>query len=267
MRKLGLLLMSILFLESCEEVIHVDLNTSEPRYVIEADLLSGIERQTIRVTQTVAFDNEEPSKPIDHAYVQVESSTGHIYSFYSIGNGYYVNERFNPRAKLSYQLLVRVDEQDFQSVERMHDFVHVDSVGIIEENIFKKTHYSVLLKFHEPAEEENYYKYSVSVNGTPFRFLQVQSDKYNNGLYITHQLMDYRDPFELGDSLVIRRQSVSQAVFKYWNEIQRMNPTSAAPSNPTSNISNGALGYFSVSAFKDFAVHIHMIPQVSTENE
>jgi len=34
------------------------------------------------------------------------------------------------------------------------------------------------------------------------------------------------------------------------------NPGSASPGNPTSNISNGALGYFSVSSARDYTVDI-----------
>lgn len=267
MRKLGALLIIVLFLASCEEIIQVDLNTADPRYVIEAELLNGSESQKIRVTQTVAFDSDVPSKPIDHAEVQVESSAGRIYNFYSIGQGYYQIDRLIPRGSLEYRLTVRVDGEEFTSTERMQDFVPVDSVGIVEETIFNEINYSVLFKFNDPGEEDNFYKYTVSVNEQPYRFLQVQSDKYNNGLYVTHQLMDYLKPFELGDTVVIRRQSISEPVFKYWNEIQMMNPGSAAPSNPTSNISNGALGYFSVSQFKDYGLRIRNVTQESDDNE
>lgn len=267
MRKLGALMIAMLFFTSCEELIEVDLNTADPRYVIEAELLNGIETQKIRVTQTVPFDSNVPSKVIDHAEVQVWSSEGRVYNFYTIGQGYYQIDRLVPRSALEYRLSVRVDGEEFTATERMHDFVPVDSVGIVEETIFNEINYSVLFKFNDPAEEENFYKYAVSVNEQPFRFLQVQSDKYNNGLYVTHQLMDYAKPFELGDTIVIRRQNISKPVFKYWNEIQMMNPGSAAPSNPTSNISNGALGYFSISQFKDYGLRIRDITQPNGENE
>jgi len=45
---------------------------------------------------------------------------------------------------------------------------------------------------------------------------------------------------------------IDKDVFKYWNELQSINPGSAAPANPTSNISNGALGYFSVSSARTY---------------
>lgn len=267
MKNLAILFVTLLFMTSCEEVIDVDLNTADPRYVIEAELLGGSESQRIRVTQTVAFDSEVPNTPIDHAAVSVQSSDGRLFNFSSIGNGYYANNRFSPRESLSYRLSVQIDGEEFTSTERMREFVPVDSVGVIEETIFNEINYSVLFKFKDPAEEDNYYKYTVSVNERPFRFLQIQSDKYNNGLYVTHQLMDYLNPFELGDTLVIRRQSVSPSVYRYWNEIQLMNPGSAAPANPTSNISNGALGYFSISPFKDYGMRIRPISESSDLNE
>jgi hypothetical protein len=209
------------------------------------------------VSQTVPFDHEYPSKAIDDAIVEVESSEGRKYTFYPVGDGYYRHDNFTPRAEgTAYRLRVVANGEEFVAVENMQPYVPVDSLGAVEETIFDEVSYSVLVKFTDPIDEINYYKYLVSVNGQPFRFLQVQNDKYNNGLYVTHQLMDFSKPFALGDSLVVRRQSISKAVYKYWNEIQLLNPGSAAPANPTSNISNGAFGYFSISNSKDFGLKI-----------
>jgi len=246
----------VFFAISCEEIIHVDLNTGNPRYVIEADLNNLSNEQTIRISQTVSFDNDQPSKPVDEAEVIVIGERGQTYSFYPRGEGFYKNMNFTPTPNNEYQLLVRIDGEEFTARETMRELVDVDSIGSLEETIFNEVNYSVLIKFSDPPHQDNYYKYLVSLNQQPFKFLQAFSDKYNDGLYVTHQLSDFNKPFVLGDSVLIRRQMISKPVYDYWNQIQMLNPGSAAPGNPKSNISNGAFGYFSVSNTKEYGITI-----------
>ncbi len=251
-----LLSLLVLFMISCEEVIHVDLNTGHPRYVIEADLNNLSNEQVIRISQTVSFDSDRASKPINDAEVMVVGDRGRIYSFNPSGEGYYRHMNFTPTMNSEYQLLVRIDGEEFTARESMPDLVEVDSLGSLEETIFNEVNYSVLIKFSDPPLQDNYYKYLVSLNQQPFKFLQAFSDKYNDGLYVTHQLTDFNKPFALGDSILIRRQIIHKPVFDYWNQIQMLNPGSAAPGNPKSNISNGAFGYFSVSNTKEYGITI-----------
>jgi hypothetical protein len=53
-----------------------------------------------------------------------------------------------------------------------------------------------------------------------------------------------------GDSIVVALQTIDQGVFDYLRTLGQAdnNMASATPANPTSNISNGALGYFSAYA-------------------
>ncbi len=251
-------LLSVLFMlmSSCEELIHVDLNTGDPRYVIEAGLDNNSSTQTIRVSRTVAFDQDISSEPVDNAQVEVRSSEGRRSVFYPVGDGYYQNTNFILMTNSTYYLSVKVDDQEFTATEVMRDYVNVDSIGSLEETIFDEASYSILVKFADPPGQADFYKYLVSVNQKPFRFLQAFNDKYNDGLYVTHQLADFTKPFGLGDSILVRRQIISKAVFDYWNQVQMLNPGSAAPANPKSNISNGAFGYFSISNSKDYGITI-----------
>ncbi|NGF56676.1 DUF4249 domain-containing protein [Parapedobacter sp. SGR-10] len=257
-----LLSVFLVCMSSCEELIHVDLNTGDPRYVIEADLDNISSTQTIRVSQTVAFNADKASEPIDDAQVEVKSSGGQRYVFYPMGDGYYQNANFTPKPNSTYYLSVKIDDEVFTATEVMQPFINVDSIGSLEETIFNETNYSVLVKFSDPLGQADYYKYLVSINQQPFRFFQAYSDKYNDGLYVTHQLTDFTKPFALGDSILVRRQIITKPVFDYWNQIQMLNPGSAAPANPKSNISNGAFGYFSVSNSKDYGITIRSYDQL-----
>ncbi|MBD1428429.1 MULTISPECIES: DUF4249 family protein [Sphingobacterium] len=248
-------LLTLFVLSSCEELIQVNLNEANPKYVIEGDLNDLSSEQFIRVSQTVAFDAPVRSKPIDNATVTVSDDKGKVYTFNSVGNGLYKSS-FQPKAKTRYNLKVSVEGEVFESSSYMNSYVDVDSLGIMEDVIFSDTVYSVTLKFEDPRNTPNYYKYNISVNGKDFEFSRVFSDKFNDGLYVTHQVSDSKSEILLGDTVVVERQIIDKPVFNYWNEVLSINPGSAAPANPTSNITNGALGYFSVSSAKRYGFRI-----------
>ncbi|WP_437921602.1 DUF4249 domain-containing protein [Sphingobacterium sp. LRF_L2] len=241
---------------SCEEVIDVDLNEADPRYVIEAQLSDFDNEQRIRVSKTVAFTEAVNSLPVEGATVVVIDGRGRSYRFSYDENGYYVNRNFRPTINDTYTLNVDIDDEHFEAISTMPEYVEVDSIGIMEENIFDETYYFATFKFNDPAEVSNYYRYDISINGGNFRFASALSDKFNDGLYVTHQISDLDTDLVVGDEVLVRRYCVDKPVFDYWNEYQSTNPGTAAPGNPTSNISNNALGYFSVATVQEFMLRV-----------
>lgn len=92
------------------------------------------------------------------------------------------------------------------------------------------------------------YLSEISINDSPIRFASVYNDKFNDGRYITHEISDRTFDLELDDQVRVIRYCVDEQVYKFWDEFQSANPGGAASGNPSSNISNGALGYFSVAS-------------------
>lgn len=251
MRCLYLLLIINFFLVSCEEVIDLELNSSSPLYVIDAELSNLNAQQNIYISESVSFNEPYSKKPIEDATVGVMNEKGEYFPFEHVSNGIY-RSYFIPQSNIRYDLNVKINNKSFISSSYMNDYIDVDSLGFVEDVVFKDTVYSVTLKFMDPINESNYYKYNISVNGRPNEFNRVFNDKYNDGLFVTHQLSGNRDDFQLGDSIVVTRYIIDKEVYKYWNDVTSINPGSAAPANPLSNISNGALGYFSVSSAKKY---------------
>ena len=246
---------------SCEEVIDINLNEADPRLVIEAQLSDLETTQRIRVSKTVAFTESVNSRPVEGASVTVTDNRGRVFNFRYEENGYYVNSDFKPVASRNYDLLVDVEGELYKASCLMPPYVDVDSVGILEESVFRDTYYFATFKFNDPANVANYYKYDLSINSSAFRFANAFNDKFNDGLSVTHQVADLDIDMVAGDSIVVRRYCVDRRVYEYWNEFQSTNPGTAAPGNPTSNISNNALGYFSVASVKEFGFRIPEVIQ------
>lgn len=240
-------------LSSCEDLIDINLNDSDPRIVIEADLQDRSTEHRIMVTRTIPFNDSRPNDPVDNAEVHLVAANGAIHSFeYSASANAYVNRTLRLREGSRYSLRVAFGDQIYESTETMPRRVPVDSVGVLRENIFNETFYFATLRFKDPANVANYYKYNISVDGKPMKFSQAYSDKFNDGLNVVHQIGSADDDVTNTSTMVVRRHSITASVFKYWNDIQTTNPGSAAPANPTSNISNNALGYFSLSTVDEF---------------
>ncbi|MFD1769050.1 DUF4249 domain-containing protein [Sphingobacterium suaedae] len=247
---------SLLVLAACEEVIDIDLNAADPRVVIEAQLSDLNSVQRIRVSKSVAFSESINSLPVENALVTVRDDQGRNFSFQYEQNGNYIHPNFKPVAGRTYVLHVYVGDELYESSCIMPAYVDVDSIGVLEENIFGDPYYFATFKFNDPADVNNYYKYDLSINGAPYRFASALNDKFNDGLYVTHQISDLDTDLVVGDSINVRRYCVDRKVYEYWNEFQSTNPGTAAPGNPTSNISNNALGYFSVASAKEFGLRI-----------
>ncbi|MFZ4861535.1 DUF4249 domain-containing protein [Sphingobacterium sp. Mn56C] len=249
---------SILLL-SCEEVIQLDLDSMETKYVIEADLNNLSAEQSIRISQSVAFDEEVNAKPVTNAVVFVSDSRGRLFKFdYNPEAQRYINSNFAAQEHLIYRLKVTIGDNEFSAQAKMPSYVPVDSIRIAEDKILKDTYYSIVMKFNDPAGVENYYKYDISINQNPFKFISVFSDKYNDGLNVSHTITNRKNTIAYGDEVLVRRQCIEKATYTFWQEVQKANPGNAAPTNPVSNISNGALGYFSVSSAMDYNVKISM---------
>lgn len=263
------LLISVSLFSSCEEVIDLKLKDAGPKYVIQADLNNVSNKQLIKISQSVDFDKPYPSKAVSNASVSVIDASGNSHNFISLGNGNYENNNFQPMRNGAYSLKVNVDDEVFNSTTNRVSYVEVDSVELAKEQFMNDEYYVIIFNFKDPKDEENYYKYSYSVNGGPFKFFRVFSDRYNNGLAIKQEITERDDDnkFAVGDYIVVQRECIYKDVYKFWSDWQSINPGSAAPFNPQSNISNNALGYFSVSSAKLYDVVITQIDSYSTDRD
>ncbi|MGB7527050.1 MULTISPECIES: DUF4249 domain-containing protein [Sphingobacterium] len=247
----------LLLFSSCEDLIDVDLNKTDPRIVIVADINNEEKIHEILVSRTVDFDEPIPYEPILNATVYIQSKSGRTYYFNSAGEGKYRNSSIALAAGETYTLVVMVDDEEYKSTTTMLPFIDVESIGVNQETLLNETYYFINLKFFDPTGQANYYRYSISRNGEAFKSNAVFSDKFNDGNEVTHQLgREYGNEIKPGDQLLIRRFIISKESYNYWSEYMSTNPGSAAPGNPTSNIDNGAMGYFSVSSARDYKVEI-----------
>lgn len=238
-------------LVGCEDKIDLDLPENTGQLVITADLMVSDQQHEISIQKVVSI-KESMLAPITDAEVIVRNlQNNRIYTFLPGANGIYTNKTLRLQEKGSYQLFVKTaDGKEIEGNSTVPSYVDVDSIGLSQRIIFTDTIYYPTLVFNDPPEKGNYYKYKMSVNGGELRFIDVFSDKYNNGLEVQHDIIDRDRDLKIGDRVRVLRQCIDVGAYNYWNSFQMINPGAASPSNPISNLSNNVLGYFSVSVGK-----------------
>jgi hypothetical protein len=109
--------------------------------------------------------------------------------------------------------------------------------------------YYVNVYLFDPPGIENYYRIKYWRNGVLQNTIDdfvVFNDRYVDGNSIEVSL--YNQPFNLNDTIAVQLISLDEGAYEYFKtfrELVNNNPGSAAPANPNTNFSNGALGYFS----------------------
>ncbi|SKB55718.1 protein of unknown function [Parapedobacter luteus] len=246
----------VLFLSlswSCEDVIDINLNDAHTQLVIVGEVNNRTNRQQVTISRTVAFDRDRPFDPVSGADVHVSSGSGGVFHFIEQTPGIYIANNFRGRENERYELRVQLGGEVFTAVSTMPTLVVADSIGTALRNIFGEEEKLITLKFQDPPYIPNYYRYLWSVNGTPFEMVHVAQDKFNDGRYVSEDLIDFDLKLVAGDLVTVQMQCIDKATFDFWNAVQTTNPGTAAPANPPSVFGEGALGYFSACAVSEIS--------------
>ncbi len=251
-------LLIIALLSSCEDVIDIDLKDVSPKLVIIANV-TVFEEARVTISRTVPFAAEQPFDPVSGAEVMLIGMEGYT-TFQEVSPGHYAPQADDLTVGghvidlwSEFRLLVVVDGEQFTATASMPQPVVIDSVGTTVGNVFGEERKFVSVKYRDPPDTANYYLFLQSVNGSPFKMVYVTNDKFNDGKYVTEDLVDFDTELTTGDLVVVRMQCIDKATYDFWNAVQSTNPGTAAPANPPS-VFYGALGYFS----------IHTVSQVTT---
>lgn len=250
------LAIGLLFFSSCEDIIEINLNDAGPRIVIEGVVVSHASVQQVKISRTVALTNEGNDNPVSNAIVRVSDNHGNTYHFVEEQPGLYLARNFRGIRSHTYYLYIQVDDNEYTAASTMPVPVPTDSVRTSISTFFGQTTRAIHVYFQDPPDESNYFRYLLEVNNNQPVYTALFDDKYNNGRYVTHDLLDFDVSFSAGDEVTIHQHQMDAEVFKYWNSLEAINPGTASPANPDGNISNGALGYFSAHSVSRMTIRI-----------
>ncbi len=247
----NILLFFVLLLLGCEKVIDVDLNDAHPQVVVEANLSKFPFMAEVKLSKTGSYFGEGESEKIAGANVVVESSLGESFTFTETEKGVYKSTDIEPTENVTYNLTIKTEAEIYESESILNPAIQIDSLNFFFDKgfAFFDEGYITRLYFTDPVDTENFYRIRIYENDTlrdePDNFI-VFDDRLIDGKHIEITLRG--NIFDIGDTVSIQLIAIDEGAYEYFNtfkELINVNPGSAAPANPTSNISNGALGFFS----------------------
>ena len=243
------ILLLVILLFGCKKVIDVKLKNATQQTIISGEVnnLSGPYKVTISKSVDFTSDNNFP--PVSAAFVTI-TGNGITDTLSEDGPGIYLTKNLIGKPGKVYSLLVKAEGNTYTATSTMPDPVLLDSLTFLlgrSENIY------AVANFQDPKETDNYYQFVQYVNGEKFKNGRGNSlfdDRLSNGRYISMALYDDSSDIKPGVTLTVQMNCIDKYVYNYLNELLQISGngggfSSPTPANPQSNISGGALGYFS----------------------
>lgn len=245
----------IVLLSSCQKVIDVDIKNAEPKYVVEAMVTDkpGESKVLLSTTKNISENNSFPG--ISGASVTITDNTGTTTTFTETTAGNYEAPGFTGATGKTYSLQVNVNGETFTASSTMPQKINLDTIFISEEVLFGEARKLVNVGYQDTAGKGQCYRYVQYINDKKSKPIFVNNDDYSDGKYVETRLWyivdddeNEEEDIESGDTVRLDMQCIDIPVYKYWYSVNQSatgNSQSASPANPVTNISGGALGYFS----------------------
>jgi hypothetical protein len=261
MKQKFILLVVILFgFFSCEDVIDVDVPTSEPRLVIDASInwfkgTTGND-QVIKLTLTAPYFNTNVP-PANNAQVSVSDENGNVFQFEEDGNtGLYYNNDFIVEINGIYNLTIIYENETYIGTETL---LAVPEIEFVEQNLeggITGEDTEIKAYFMDPANEENYYFFEFIPSTPVIPTLDTFKDEFVNGNQIFGFYVE--EDLNPGDEVIIRNHGVSKRFYEFMYILLQQTGVGGGPfeTQPATvrgncvnitNQDNYPLGYFRLS--------------------
>ncbi len=242
---LTLSIFSFLFI-SCEKEIDIDLNDADQKIVIVGTVTNLDEPAQVRITKSVPFDQLNVFPAVTNGQVEITRVNGSeisIFSLVEVEPGVYRSSEPIGQQGATFRLRIAAEGEVYEAQSTMPGEVEVVDFYFEE---FLPGSLNPGVDFVDVAGVSNFYKANLLINGEVRPEIFITDDLFTDG-QINNALFGGPDlEFNAGDLVEIQIDQIDQANYNYWFTMsQNVNEATAAPANPESNISNGALGYFS----------------------
>ena len=250
------LLLAALIVSGCQQVVTIDLNKANPHLVIEGNVSDQPGPYIVKLSKTGNYFVPDLVFPaVSNALVIVSDNLGQLDTLKETVAGTYQSSTLLGLPDRTYSLQVTAEGQPYDAASSMPTKVYIDSLYALSRPAGRgEPGYDIYVTFKDPPEAGNYYRINASssapisadsIDGKRYR---LYTDKLTNGNEMQERIRAGRN-VSAGDTITVELLSIDKATYDYFNTLSDIlssdqAATSLAPANPTSNISNGSLGYF-----------------------
>ncbi|MEN8119741.1 MAG: DUF4249 domain-containing protein [Bacteroidota bacterium] len=268
MKKLILFIPLIYWLiSSCTEIMDMDLNDeNNNRLVVEGTITDELKLHKVKLSRTSDYFLNQPAKSELGAIVTI-SNEDTLFNLVDIDNDgvYHTDKELAGTPGKSYLLNVILADGNVHTAESfMKPVPPMDSIKYeyLKSDIpFDESfYYSINIFVQEPPSTGDCYQWELFIDGVhdsdTLRNKNFVTDDFVNGVYISNwPVYQIKEEKIENDTSVIKLQMLSISKEEYNFKLAILFETdfsgagfSGPPANIPSNVSNGAVGYFSASA-------------------
>jgi len=241
---------------SCQKVIEVNLNAAAPQLVVEGSVTDQSGPYSVKLSQTVNFSDANVFPAASGAQIIISDNAGNSETLTEISSGYYNSSALQGVAGRTYNMSITFKGKNYTASSTMPAPVKIDSITVDTSSnggfgggFGKKKSVTINVQFKDTAGIANYYRLVETVNGIQKNDVSIVSDNLQDGSVINRSLSRRDTTIHAGDVVQVQLQSIDKNVYEYFRTLNLLaggaGAQSASPANPTSNINNSALGYFS----------------------
>lgn len=265
-----LIVLSCSFHLSCTKVVEVDLQTAEPKLVIDASIdwvkgTVGNEQKIKLSTTTGYYSTAFPT--VSGADIVVTNTANTVFSFVeNPGTGEYSCSNFQPVIGETYTLKIVLNGETYTATETC------TSVPDIEDNIVQNNNggfggdeVEISYHYQDNGNEENHYLHRILSPVSIFPDYKVQDDERGQGKLMQEYFSD--EDLKSGDLVNIRLYGISKRYYDYFRKLLTASGAGAGPFQTApglvrgniinqTNSENFAFGYFRLSELdvKDYTI-------------
>ena len=252
----------LILISGCEKVVDIDLNTMDPKLVIDAAIKwqKGTlgNSQTIKLSMTNSYyDPQIPT--VSGATIFITDASNNVFNFVESNvAGSYICSNFTPVLNRNYTLTVNVNGSTYTATETLKPVPQIDrieqinNVGFTGESTEIKTYYT------DNGTTQDYYlfKFKPSFTAIPIYFAQEDISFQGNQIFGLFR----SDKLETGQNFEVTLSGISRQYYNYMRILVSIagnnsggspfqSPSATVRGNiiNTTNDANFPLGYFSLS--------------------
>jgi hypothetical protein len=263
MKKIILFATALLSLNACQEVIEIDLNQTNPQYVIVGNIADDGNSCVVEITKTVNFSDGDNYPKISGAIVTLSDNTGNKETLTETKSGVYETKIIKGTVGKTYTLSVTHQGKTFTASSKMADTTPIFDIKFIEDAfggppgagqdtlpIFRA------IPLHpDKAGVPNFYRYIQTINGVEDKSFLIRNDNLSDGKLNAQPLFSFDAKIHRGDKYQVKLMNIDEATYTYFYSLTQSSGNGpgggTTPSNPPNNISGGALGYFSAHSISE----------------
>jgi hypothetical protein len=260
---------------SCDKAVLLDLDQMAPKIVIEGLVSDQPGYQFVKVSRTVDFYESGATPRVSDAIVFVSDDLGNEYAFthnpnnHADSTGYYLPTiPFVGAPGRTYHLTVTVGTEQYEAEDQMYQVTAIDSlqyrVNEDEQDEPKEEgkFYEILLYAKEPQETSDYYLFKFFRNDS-LKIYSPTDIYFADDKVLGEEINGVPSPvyYAPEDSARVEMYSLSRVGYVFYSDLFNLlnndgGMFSPPPANSRTNLSNGALGFFQVSAITISGIRI-----------